>query len=52
MPDRKRVTLQIEIDLDPVIGAMHTEDSARYHVQMVLTSQMAWYNPEVKLPEK
>lgn len=43
----KKVALIVYIDLDPIPGVMHTEDSAREVVSAHLTNAMNHYNPRV-----
>lgn len=49
MPDERehRITLTIQIDLDPVYGAMHTRRSAETVIQGVLNTSLGHYNPVV-----
>jgi hypothetical protein len=51
MPDRKRIMLEVYVDLDPIPGAMHTEASARAIIQTLLDSGMSHYNPRVTIKE-
>jgi len=45
--DRKRVTLLVTMDLDPVPGAFHTESSAVDQTQRIMSQMIPHYNPEV-----
>lgn len=47
--DRNRVTLIVEVDLDPVPGLFHTAKSAQETVQSMLDASMPHYNPTVTL---
>lgn len=42
-----RVMIEIAVDLDPIPGAFHTEESARQHVESILLSSIPHYNPVV-----
>lgn len=41
--------MQVRVELDPMPGVMHTPESARDVVAMLLTRNMTSYNPEVAL---
>lgn len=43
----KRVTLTVEVDLDPIPGAFHTIENAAEHVQRMLDHAVPHYNPKV-----
>lgn len=45
------ITLTVEVRLDPIPGAMHTEQSARDIVQNILDHSIGHYNPIVKISE-
>lgn len=47
MIPRKTVTLTVQVDLDPVPGAFHTEEDAAQRVQDILTSSIPHYHPIV-----
>ena len=47
MPRRKTVLL-VQVDLDAVPGAFHTPESARVHIQNILSNAIPHYEPEVK----
>ncbi len=47
--DRTRIKLTVEIDLDPVYGAMHTAEDAETYVQIFLENTFSSYNPKVTL---
>lgn len=49
--DRKRIKLEVLIDLDPIPGTFHTEESARKQVEAILLSSVGHYNPIVLPPE-
>lgn len=44
---RKRILIEVAIDLDPVPGAFHTEESARQVVEALLLQLLPHYKPEV-----
>lgn len=47
MARRKRVALVVFVDLDPIPGVMHTEDSAQQVVSTYLINNIGHYNPQV-----
>lgn len=47
--ERKRVVLEVIIDLDPVPGTFHTPESAEEVVQAILNSSIPHYHPNVKI---
>lgn len=49
MARRKRVKLEVEIDLDPVPGEFHTDKSARDAIRIVLYHRFGHYNPTVDI---
>jgi len=49
---RNRVALIVYVDLDPMPGAFHTEESAVNNVRGILESTIPWYNPDTAyMPE-
>lgn len=46
--DRHRITLTIQVDLDPVPGTMHTRASAEQIIQGILNNTIPHYNPTVE----
>lgn len=44
---RVRIKLEITVDLDPVPGAFHTEESARKIIAQILNDRIGHYNPLV-----
>jgi hypothetical protein len=46
---RKVATLTVTINLDPVPGTMHTEESAQEVIFSILNSQLGHYNPVVSI---
>lgn len=46
---RNRVKLIVEVDLDPIPGAMHTPMSAMEFVFAILNQRIPHYDPEVSL---
>lgn len=44
---RQRVTLTVQVDLDPVPGTFHTKESAVEQVQHILYSSIPHYRPLV-----
>lgn len=46
--ERHRVTLIVDIDLDPVPGAFHELEDMRMRVERMLNEAVPWYKPEVK----
>jgi hypothetical protein len=46
---KRRVTLQITVDLDPVPGAFSTPDDVRSRIQDMLDYSIGHYNPDVTL---
>lgn len=49
---RKRITLEVDLDLDPMFGAMYTPESARDQVEAVLIQVFPHYNPAVTIQKK
>ena len=49
MPDRERVKLEVEADLDPVAGVFSTPESAEMIVGRILRESIPHYNPTVKI---
>lgn len=47
--ERNRVRLLVEVDLDPMPGAMHTKQSAEESIFSVLYRSFPHYNPTVSL---
>lgn len=45
--DRKKVCIEVWVELDPVPGTMHTAESARETLQTILTNSIGHYNPQV-----
>lgn len=48
--ERERIKIEILIDLDPVPGIFHTEESARQTVNALLLERVGHYNPIVLEP--
>ena len=46
--ERRKAVILVEVDLDPVPGAMHTGEDAAKHVEHCLES-IKHYNPKTKL---
>lgn len=44
---RQRVMLEVSLDLDPVPGTFHTEESAKEQVKAMLLSMIPHYHPIV-----
>lgn len=49
--ERKRVVLEVDVELDPVPGAFHTAESAQENVQAMLNSMIPHYHPIVTVKE-
>lgn len=47
MPERKRIKMVLEINLDPVPGVFHTKEDARDIVDRILKNQLGHYDPSV-----
>lgn len=47
MSDRKRVALLVYVDLDPIPGPFHTENSALNNLRGILEDSINRYNPTV-----
>ena len=45
---RKRIKLEVFVNLDLIPGAMHTKDSARDIVDTMLKQSLGHYSPAVK----
>jgi hypothetical protein len=45
--ERKRIKLEVYMDLDPVPGTFHTKESARNQIAAILNQSIPWYNPIV-----
>ena len=45
------VVLTVRLRLDPVPGAFHEPESARMHVQSILTQAIGHYGPDVRVAE-
>jgi len=43
----KSLTLIVTVNLDPVPGTFHTQESAQEGVQAILTSMIPHYKPDV-----
>lgn len=50
--ERERVQLIVLIDLDPVPGAMHTEESARQVIESTLLTRLGHYHPNVLIDDQ
>lgn len=48
---RIRITLEVDIDLDPFPGTFHTPEDARDQVEKMLVQAVPWYNPAVSIKE-
>lgn len=46
---RKRVALVVAVDLDPIPGNFHTEESAHGNIYGILWDRIPHYNPEVEI---
>lgn len=49
--ERKRIKLEILVDLDPVPGTFHTPESAKQCVEAILLSSIGHYHPIVLMDE-
>lgn len=49
---RRRVKLEVELDLDPVPGTFHDEESAREQVEAMLRRTVPHYNPTVLINDR
>lgn len=49
---RKRITIEIDVDLDPVPGTFHTPESARDTVERILVERIPHYNPAATLKQE
>lgn len=49
MPERKRIKLEVYVDLDPVPGTFHTKEGAGSIVAQILQQQIPHYNPAVSI---
>jgi hypothetical protein len=49
---RQRVKLEVEVDLDPVPGTFHTEESAREQIHYILLSSIPHYHPRVLIDDR
>lgn len=45
--ERKRIKLEVYVDLDPVPGTFHSKESARNVVANILNERIPHYNPMV-----
>jgi len=52
MKQRERITLEVEIDLDPMPGNMHTPESAERAIYGLLHMRAGHYNPEVRVARR
>ena len=48
----RRITLTVEVNLDPVPGAFHTAEDMTERLQAMLTHAFPWYDPKVTLTEE
>lgn len=46
---RTKVTLTVEVELDPIPGAFSTPESAKEHIQYFLNDAISHYNPIVQI---
>ena len=46
---RKRIKLEVEVDLDPSPGAFSNTASARYLVEQILNDRISHYHPQVAM---
>lgn len=46
-----RITLEIDVDLDPMPGAFHHADDAARRIYGLLHMRIPHYNPEVRIKE-
>jgi hypothetical protein len=44
---RERIMIEVAVDLDPVPGTFHTQESAVESIQAILLSSIPHYNPVV-----
>lgn len=44
-----RITLLVDVELDPVPGAFHTPESAERNIQNILSRMIPHYKPTVTL---
>lgn len=51
MPERKRIILEVIVDLDPMPGTFNTVESALSSIQAILLSSIGHYNPVVINPD-
>lgn len=47
---RERITLSVQVDLDPIPGAFHTPEDARHAIGMILNDRIPHYHPSVRIP--
>lgn len=47
--ERKRITLLVTVDLDPVPGEFNTRESWKRQAQQMFTSAFGWYHPHVEV---
>jgi len=47
--DREKVTLIVELELDPIPGAFHTPESAQRIIQNALDQFVSAYKPQVQI---
>lgn len=45
--ERKTVKFTVSVELDPLPGAFHTEESARLWIEAILENILPHYNPQV-----
>lgn len=45
--ERKRIKLEVYVDLDPVPGFFHSKESAQRAVRNILQDRIPHYNPTV-----
>lgn len=44
---RRKVLIEVEVELDPVPGTFHTADSAKEQITRILNSAIPHYHPRV-----
>ena len=52
MSEKKRIKLELYVDLDPFPGAFHTKEDAAKWVESIMRSLINHYNPVILIPQE
>ena len=52
MFEKKRIKLELYVDLDPIPGAFHTKEDAAKRAEAILRSSINHYSPVILIPQQ